>query len=582
MALIKRLNKGSHLTYQELDGNFTHLGGDGTYQFPDTAANSAGYVLMSSNGGQLEWSEHAGLTLDQINEHLANNAVDLTVANVSISNSHIFNSNINDVTITDSSVSNVSGTDSSFDTSSFDNGTINNASITDCNEFTMATNSVLHANEFTADKVRIIGSLIETIRANTDTGDIASNSTDLVISTGIQSSQAPYSNVHLKWRTVGGGSQERLEVTEDGIHIGSDITGTYTAGDMAQNFDTGFGMAVGGGIANYGYTNALFGLQHTAGANTVANFITGFGNECAGNTDFSVIHGVRNLIDPGTGILPDAVFLSGEVSQATGYGTFTHAEGSIDWPGGGIRTYATNAGRFAVMFGEGSQTTNTASYSFNGGQIKETYPGGEVTDFNKPTQSGAGCFNWGASSVANDCIDSTSFGNMNTVQNGEAQFAAGQYNTVHGEFSSAIGANNSVGQTTGGGVTITSQFAVGTNLASQDETFAAGQASNTGTVYLGAFNKKNEKHLIPGGTSWVTDYRLVVGSGESSGDPLDDNHTYQNALIIAVETDDFCGIIAPALYRSPAYANNTVASSNGVPLGGLYRTSSGDVKIRTS
>ena len=36
MTLTKRSTKGSALTFDELDGNFTHLGGDGTYQFPAT------------------------------------------------------------------------------------------------------------------------------------------------------------------------------------------------------------------------------------------------------------------------------------------------------------------------------------------------------------------------------------------------------------------------------------------------------------------------------------------------------------------------------------------------------------------
>lgn len=56
MSLIKRADKGEALTYEELDGNFTHLGGDGTYQFPATDGTT-NQVLVTNGEGQLEFRD---------------------------------------------------------------------------------------------------------------------------------------------------------------------------------------------------------------------------------------------------------------------------------------------------------------------------------------------------------------------------------------------------------------------------------------------------------------------------------------------------------------------------------------------
>ena len=55
MTLTKRITKGSSLTYTELDGNFTHLGGDGSYQFPSTDG-TAGHVLTTNGSGALSFT----------------------------------------------------------------------------------------------------------------------------------------------------------------------------------------------------------------------------------------------------------------------------------------------------------------------------------------------------------------------------------------------------------------------------------------------------------------------------------------------------------------------------------------------
>ena len=54
MTLIKRSDKGEALTYEEMDGNFTHLGGDGSYQFPATDG-TVDQVLTTDGQGNLSF-----------------------------------------------------------------------------------------------------------------------------------------------------------------------------------------------------------------------------------------------------------------------------------------------------------------------------------------------------------------------------------------------------------------------------------------------------------------------------------------------------------------------------------------------
>ena len=54
MTLTKRSDKGSALTYEEMDENFTHLGGDGTYQMPSTDGVN-GQILQTNGEGQVSF-----------------------------------------------------------------------------------------------------------------------------------------------------------------------------------------------------------------------------------------------------------------------------------------------------------------------------------------------------------------------------------------------------------------------------------------------------------------------------------------------------------------------------------------------
>ena len=61
MAITKRSTKGTALTNDELDANFTHLGGDGTYVMPTTDGTS-GQVMSTNGSGQVSFTTLTGVT----------------------------------------------------------------------------------------------------------------------------------------------------------------------------------------------------------------------------------------------------------------------------------------------------------------------------------------------------------------------------------------------------------------------------------------------------------------------------------------------------------------------------------------
>ena len=61
MALTKRSTKGTSLTHEEMDANFTHLGGDGTYVMPTTDGDS-GQVMSTNGEGQVSFTTLTGVT----------------------------------------------------------------------------------------------------------------------------------------------------------------------------------------------------------------------------------------------------------------------------------------------------------------------------------------------------------------------------------------------------------------------------------------------------------------------------------------------------------------------------------------
>ena len=68
MALTKRSTKGTALTHEEMDANFTHLGGDGTYVMPTTDGDS-GQVMSTNGSGQVSFTTLTGVTATIANDY---------------------------------------------------------------------------------------------------------------------------------------------------------------------------------------------------------------------------------------------------------------------------------------------------------------------------------------------------------------------------------------------------------------------------------------------------------------------------------------------------------------------------------
>ena len=68
MALTKRSTKGTALTHEEMDANFTHLGGDGSYVMPTTDGES-GQVMSTNGDGQVSFTTLTGVTSPIPNEY---------------------------------------------------------------------------------------------------------------------------------------------------------------------------------------------------------------------------------------------------------------------------------------------------------------------------------------------------------------------------------------------------------------------------------------------------------------------------------------------------------------------------------
>ena len=97
---------------------------------------------------------------------------------------------------------------------------------------------------------------------------------------------------------------------------------------------------------------------------------------------------------------------------------------------------------------------------------------------------------------------------------------------------------------------------------------------NYSTV-VGAYNDESHKYYTNSSSNptrtWVEDHRFVVGTGASQA-------AKANGFIVALPTDDFSGIIMPALAASNSHTDGAAAKADGVPIGGLYHTN-GVVKV---
>ena len=431
-----------------------------------------------------------------------------------------------------------------------------------------------------------------------------------------------------------GEQTKRLHITSRGIHVGDDVTGTYTAGDLQNNQDIDFGMLIGRNCDNLGSNNVGIGFRIDFDTDSASNWATGSQVTFTGDTANSVGHGGNLLIGPKFNDTTDEVgvehtYVGGYLVSAGNDYSFNWAKGNSDING----VYrASNDGYGCIMMGEEIQIHSTCSWSFAGGGIDVT--NGNYTKL-AITNTDYG-FVYGRGHVVNNsdyamvggrkndltyATGSFVSGNYNTVGTGfdtsaGYSFVAGRNQTVEGSYALAQGKDNNINNDYGA--------AIGeSHLVEGDHAFAAGKSNNplgNGAVCLGqglktplfrqlnadnslssnylwdnfvttvgAYNEDDKKFFTDyptdssNPTSWVTNHRFVVGTGTIETVNNEEVITKSTGFVVANEvvdgTDGFCGIIMPALAKSNSnYATEQAAKDAGVPVGGLYHTN-GVIKI---
>ena len=379
------------------------------------------------------------------------------------------------------------------------------------------------------------------------------------------------------------GQEQVFHTTQNGIHVGNDRRGTYTAGDLQINQDTDYGMLVGRNSFNYGSNNIGFGDDIDFSADTVSNLASGSRVDVKSYTTNSVAHGGSVIAGDGVSA-KTSIFAGGYITKTTGNYGFTWGNGS--YPGGSTIYYSENHAQGGVLFGKQTILTSNATNSFIAGGI-----GSSSENFEAHRIDSEHSFNYGKSSnIKADSDHSGAIGLYHILDTAPQGFAAGEIQRLtNTRASAAVGALNVLGSaehTTGndylfaagykneplgdGGMCLGYQLKTPLNRATASDQYEW----EKGSTVVGAHNDPLKKFDTDDGVgaTWVQNQRFVVGTGISEAAPK------TGFVVAAPASTAFSGIIMTHLAESDSYASASAARAGGVPTGGLYRTGN-DVKI---
>ena len=379
------------------------------------------------------------------------------------------------------------------------------------------------------------------------------------------------------------GQEQIFHTTQNGIHVGNDRRGTYTAGDLQINQDTDYGMLVGRNSFNYGSNNIGFGDDIDFSADTVSNLASGSRVDVKSYTTNSVAHGGSVIAGDGVSA-KTSIFAGGYITKTTGNYGFTWGNGS--YPGGSTIYYSENHAQGGVLFGKQTILTSNATNSFIAGGI-----GSSSENFEAHRIDSEHSFNYGKSSnIKADSDHSGAIGLYHILDTAPQGFAAGEIQRLtNTRASAAVGALNELGSaehTTGndylfaagykneplgdGGMCLGYQLKTPLNRATASDPYEW----EKGSTVVGAHNDPLKKFDTDNGVgaTWVQNQRFVVGTGISEAAPK------TGFVVAAPASTAFSGIIMTHLAESDSYSSASAARTGGVPTGGLYRTGN-DVKI---
>ena len=367
-----------------------------------------------------------------------------------------------------------------------------------------------------------------------------------------------------------------FHTTDDGIHVGNDRRGTYTAGDLMVNDDTDFGMLAGHDSSNVGSNNFGFGSDLTFETNTANNLCIGALNTINDTISNSLVAGGSNTAGVADSIAAkEGIFVGGRVTEATNSYSFSWGKGNFDQYG----SYPSeNFALGGVLFGEQTKLHTGSAYSLVGGGLDT-----QLNGYAKQQIDGAYSISWGRGiNLASSSDYTAAFGRKHGCTAATYSFLAGEdhdaaYSKTHfgavgkthkieGDYSFAAGlSNNPIGD---------GAVCLGASLKTPlfQPVGGGDYVWDNYSVVVGAYNDEAHKYITASDNStWVEDHRFVVGTGTAS-------NAKANGFIVALSDADFSGIIMPALAASTSHSSGSVAKAAGVPVGGLYHTN-GVVKV---
>jgi len=394
---------------------------------------------------------------------------------------------------------------------------------------------------------------------------------------------------------------QRLHTTSKGIHVGNNLSdGSYTAGDMHVNNDTGYGVVAGQGITNAGHNCFLVGQQHNISGNSANILAVGYDIDTTNYTHQSL--GVGTNID----------FTGGNTLSAQHRGMFAigrYAKVSDSYAvalGLGASNTAPILASGLASFAQGREAQATGNYSFAQGVVSQN-----GSNWVKPTASAPSSVVFGPSTNAGD--HSFVAGKFNTINNtADNAGILGSYNTVSGNGSMVFGEGN-ITQNAAGSLkqvaigtshelygdssialgkgcftpTAIANIAAGYSVKAPQRNISGFPAQGNGQVVVGAFNDNLKEWASDDyANDIVAPLHFSVGTGSADGSRYTSmaigpkSPSANPNMGSATGESGFCGIIMQALADSSSYTDAEASHADShVPVGGLYRTGN-IVKIR--
>ena len=297
----------------------------------------------------------------------------------------------------------------------------------------------------------------------------------------------------------------------------------YATFGVGMNHDITGDLNVVGGYANTvtGNNNAVFGSNHNVHCPVLGEEADQ--NLVGGNAH--TVEGKRCLVVGENNVVDDAALNS----VCVGYANTVTANNAFS--GGGDFGRPTKAGGVnSFAFGGGCQTNSNATNSVALGALTEC--GGGATSANQSMAIG-----------------------YQSIAYADNSFAGGNESLAFGDTSFAFGN----GATASKGY---SNIALGRGVTTPT---SASAAIIPGAVSVGQWNEY----------AVTTEQHFSVGTGTGDG-------TRYTSMYVGPRSASNSNIVMQALKDSAGYGSDSSAGLGGVPLGGLYRTSSGYVRIRIS